>query len=160
MNSINFIKTIRYLFANDATIRSFLRTNDVTTALQSILYSDSEYVSKEDFYSFPGIALRMDDDVSTLRGSDTNTVELEISIVDSVMAKSNSAMINCMNIRDRIKIMLKDNHSIINDQATALGLALKVRDSEWVSSVTYKDKTQGSERLHKIICSIKFIIGD
>ena len=88
------------------------------------------------------------------------TIIVEIIIVESVMAKVGSAAINCMQLKDLIKTLLEDDNEALNTQATVLGDTLKVRDSEWVSAVTYKDKTQGTERLHKIICTMKFIIGD
>jgi hypothetical protein len=160
MNSVTIVEVLRNCIANVPGIRTLLRVSSAANALKVILYTDAEYVGKDDFYSLPGIVLRMDDDASTLRGSDSNTVDVEITIVDSVMAKSGSAAINCMKIRDLLKTLFKDNHIVINNQATALGKTLKVRDSEWVSSVSFKEKTQGTERLHKIICTLKLIVGD
>jgi len=160
MNSVDFIYVVRNLIANDAAIRVLLRATNANAALKSILYTDAEYVSKDAFYSLPGIAIKYDDEASTLRGSDSNTLMVGFEIVDSVMAKVDSAAINCMKIRDALKTLLEDKHTTINAQASTLGRTLKVRDSEWVSSVTFSDKTQGSERLHKIICTMKFISGD
>jgi hypothetical protein len=160
VNTPNLVNAIRNTIAADSSIRALLRCSSKNNALRVIVYSDSEYVGKEDFFSLPGIAVRIDEDASTLRGSDSNTVFVEIAVVDSVNSKVGGAVLNCTQIKDLLKILFRDNHNIINAQALSLGFSLKVRDSEWVSSITYKDKTQGTERLHKIISTVKLIVGD
>ena len=158
MDSVGFIKTIRYVFANDATLRGHLGVTTVAGALKKIIYSDAIFSQKEDFFVYPMIALRLDDEQSTLRGSDSNSPAVTMIIHNP--SKNKNCIITNNRIKDRMKLLIKDNNETFNVQAQLLSLDVKVRDSHWVGAVTYDDKTLGSERLHKIICDCKFIVGD
>jgi hypothetical protein len=152
------MKVWRNLVANDATIRGYLGAVNATEALKWIRYSDTALVQIEDFYQYPCIISKFNEDESTLRGSDSNTPIVITSIYNST--KNDNYAITNMRIRDRLKQLLRDNHEALNSQAVSLSLSLKVRDVTWVGSITYDDKTQGTERLHKIICTQKFIVGE
>lgn len=158
MDSINFTKTLRYYFANDSTLRGYLGASSVNEALRVLIYSDSTFSQKKDFFSYPMISFRIDEEESTLRGSDSNTIPVNIIVHNP--AKNDNCIIINNRIKDRMKILIRDNHEAINAQAVSLGLTLKVRDANWVGAVTYEEKELGTERLHKIICTCNFIVGD
>ena len=158
MDSEDFIQTLRNLLANDATLRTLMGVTTVSNALRAIVYSDAIFSQKVDFFAYPMIAVRLDEDESTLRGSDSNTPSVTIIIHNP--AKNDGCVITLNKIKDRLKLLMKDKHEAFNSQAVLLGHTLKVRDCTWVGATTYDDKTLGSERLHKIICTCNFIVGD
>lgn len=158
MDSVQFIKTLRYLFANDATLRGYLGASTVNEALQVLIYSDGVFSQISDFFRYPMVSFRLDDEESTLRGSDSNSPLLNITVHNP--SARNSCITTNNRIKDRVKLLIRDNNEAINNQAASLGLILKVRDANWVGAVTYEDKELGSERLHKIICTCNFIVGD
>ena len=162
MDSIGLIKTLRYLFANDSTIKSYLGVSTLANALIQIPYQDGILAKRINGEKYPVIALKLDDDESTLRGSDSNTAFVTMVVINYI--NNSVGSINWLEVihklKDKMKLLIRDNHESINTQAIALSLNLKVRDSLWVGGVTYDDKTQGTEDLHKIICTTKFIIGD
>lgn len=158
MNSVNFIESLRTYFANDSEMRSYLGVATAEDAERVLVYSDSIFSQKEDFFTYPMISFRLDEDESTMRGSDSNTPQVNMTIHNP--AKNDGCIITLNRIKDRMKTLIKDNHVAINTQGALLGYVLKVRDSTWVGGITYDDKTLGSERLHKIICTCNFIVGD
>jgi hypothetical protein len=160
MDTVNLIKSLRYLIANDSTLQGATCFNKSTSAemLKVLIYSDGIFASKADFHSYPMLSIRLDDDEDHLRGSDSNTVPITMTIHTPTV--QDGAIIRNNRIKDRLKLLLRDNHEEINSQATALSINLKVRDCQWVGAVTYEDKELGSERLHKIICNVKLILGD
>ena len=159
MDTINLIKTLRYYIANDATIRSYLGTNlTVNNSLKQIIYQDGIFAQKDDRFSYPIITLKLDESEPTIRGCDTNTAFVTIIIHNPI--KHLDPITKNIRLKDRLGLLFRDNNTAINNQATSLGINLKVRDSAWVSAETFDDKSQGTERLHKIICLTKFIVGD
>jgi len=163
MDTIAVIKTLRYLLANNSDIRSYLGTSTVDAALLQIPYQDGIVAQRVNFQSYPVIAMKIDDDdEDVLRGSDSNTIFVTMVVINYI--NNNVGSFNWLEvlhrIKDKMKLLIKDNHETINSQGTALSLNLKIRDAHWVGGVTYDDKTQGTEDLHKIICTTKFIVGD
>ena len=162
MDTINLITTLRNFYANDATLRTYLNANSVANALLQLPYQDGIIAQRNTFQKYPVVTFKIDDEEDLLRGSDSNTVfvtNIVINYINNDIGNYNWLEL-IHRIKDRMKILLKDNHETINSQATALSLSLKVRDSHWVGGLTYSDKVQGTEDLHKIICTTKFVVGD
>ena len=161
MDSLNTIKSIRHLLANDSSIRSILGSTSKQDTLDTrLFYKDSVYAAKIDGYDFPHIAMKLDSDPDSIRGADDNCLYLEIDIVSSVQISG--ASLKNLQIRDSIKKLLNNKHLAVNSTALTFSPAvvLKVRDISWVSGITYDDKEQGSERRHKMICLFKLVVGD
>jgi hypothetical protein len=167
MNTPLVVKSFRYVIANDAILR--LRFKEITEAgmLFRLLYKDASYVSLEDVnsttaeseYKYPAIVFKINDDEDLLRGSDSNTIFVEMTIINSY-ANNASQTVNML-IKDRLKTIMKDKHEILNAQAlSSFSEILKCRDLAWVSAISYDDKTQGTQRLNKITCLLKAIVGD
>lgn len=164
MDTYNLIKTLRYYFAADATMRTLLGVATAQLARAQLRYSDSNLAQVTAQHSFPCITLKIDDDDPIAREIPTNTIYLTATVwCPSVV---NNYAEKCIKLKDRLNYLLKKtavNNVVtnINTQATTLGLtSVKVHDAAWVGAVTYDDKTQGTERLHKIICTARFILGD
>lgn len=160
MNSVTFIKVLRYLIANDATMRNLFGASSVADCVNKrLFYKDATFADKEPQFVYPAITLKLDEDESSLRGSDTNTIFLEITIANDFKTDQYPHTAN-IRLKDRLKELLEDNHEAINAQAISLSEVLHCRDIAWVSAITYDDKTQGTQRLSRIICTIKAIVGD
>lgn len=164
MNSVNIIKALRYTIADDSIIRSLFEVSTRAAALKRVLYKDSVYTSSNaggvKRYVYPQLGFKFNDDNPQIRGADDNSVMLEITIVNKF--KNSSASLVNLQIKDRLKEMLEDGHQTVNAKALTLSpsIVTKVRDISWVSGVAYDDKEQGSERLHKLICNLKLVVGD
>ena len=163
MNTIDLFESVRNYIADDADMRSLLNQTTKANTLKVILFRDGEYISIKDRYQYPAIAIAMADD-DTPEAIASNNVFLHLMPVNTV-ANANCMKVNYM-IKDRLRELLDNKtnddtkHVAINAQALALGLSLKVRGVFWVSASPYEDKEQGSERLHKISCFIKMVVGD
>lgn len=162
MDTFNIIRTLRHYLANDSTLRSLMGSGDADTIRARIVYQDGIFVQKQDFYAYPMISLKLMEDEDSLRGSDSNTVSVMVTVHNPVNNEVNgeNAITANNRIKDRLKLLIRDKHEPINNQGSLLGLTLKVRDASWVGAFPYDDKELGSERLHKIICTCNFIVGD
>jgi len=163
MNTSQVIETLRNYLANQSDIQHWLGVSTAANALKQILYKDCQYVSVDGNYKFPVIALKFDDDADTLLAASNNVV-LELGIVHTV--KGANPMHTCLRLKDHIKDALinKNNNDRkqddINAQGQSLGFDPKIRGLFWVSAITYDDKEQGSERLHRIGCMVRLVVGD
>lgn len=161
MDSINLIKALRYTVANDSDMRTLFGEDTAQAMLDSRLFlKDSFYVSKEGGQDFPALTFKISDDDPLVRGCDDNQVILELTVYNK-WGNTGSATLN-MRAKDRLKLLLEDEHEIINSVALTFAppVTLKVRDVAWVSASSYDDKEQGSERMHKNICFLKLTVGD
>lgn len=163
MDSVAVIKSIRSYLSTDATLRGYFGVASADEAMKRLVMKDGQYAQVTDFYGFPAVAFKLDDDASEAYVP-TNDLLLSLHIVNK-LANSN-CMLTCIQIKDRVKQLLcnksnSDNkHEAINAQGRSLGLDVKIRGIFWVSGLTYDDIEQGSERLHRINCLIKLIVGD
>ena len=164
MDTVDLIQSIRDYLSADSDLRShFTGATTKALMLRRVLYKDAQYVSIKNHFDYPFITLMLDEtDEETFVPS--NKLMLKVSLNNSW--KNAACAETNVRIKDRIKELMANKcntdakHEEINDQATALGLDIKVRELTWVSAVTYDDKEQGSERLHKIICIIQMTVGD
>lgn len=161
MDTINLYKAVRYVIANDDTMRTLFSEVDAAGMIGKRLFAkDSFYVSKDGNQSFPAITIKTSDDEPMLRGCDDNQVLLELTVYNK-WGNEDALTLN-LRAKDRLKLLLEDGHEIINSVALTFAppVTLRVRDVAWVSAASYDDKEQGSERLHKNICFLKLTVGD
>lgn len=161
MDSVNMIKAFRYQVAKDSTMQSlFGESTDTDVLNKRLFYKDSTYVGVPDGYDYPALSFKLDDDEPMIRGCDDNTLMLEATIYNKF--GNDQAQIINLRIKDRLKLILEDQNVAINAQALTFPtpVVLKVRDVAWVSAISFDEKTQGSERLHKNICTLKLTVGD
>lgn len=164
MNSVNLIKTFRYVISDDSSMRTLFEESTQTEMLKRMLFKDAIYASSNEngtqWFEYPHMTFKIEDDEPIIRGCDDNNVFLEITIVNR-FGKNYSAT-SILNIKDRLKELLEDKHEVLNAKALTFSppIILKVRDIAWVSAIMYDDKEQGTERLHKCICNLKLIVGD
>ena len=158
MNTPNLLKTLRYYIGADSSIQTLLGEATAQDTRKHLVMMDAVYVSKDSGYSYPRIGLLVDDDAPRMRGCDDNTVDLFLDIANKY-ANADCALVN-LKLKDRLKDLIDEKHADINDQAVTLSLSLKLRGIFWVSGVTYNDKTQGSERLHRYNCQFVLTVGD
>jgi hypothetical protein len=163
MNTVNLIKALRYTIANDATVMGYLGKSTAADALTRLGIKHGFYMQKDGQYTLPAIAILVNDDEDR-EFIPVSELFVKFTIVNKF--ENPDAMMKCIQMKDRLKDLLcnKKNddtkHESINTQASTLGFTLKVRDSRWVSGITYDDQEQGSQRLHKIDCVIKMVVGD
>lgn len=163
MDTVNVIKTFRYYFSNNLDIQNYLGVNSAEDARKQIVYSDTLVVQKDGLYRYPVIVLRMDEDEALRKNLPTNTVLLDIEIY--IPSKMNSFLITLNRIKDKLRYLIRktavyNSVTQINDQASTLGIDIKLHDSDWAGAVSYNEKTQGTERLHIIKCTARLILGD
>lgn len=163
MNSVEFIKTLRYYISNDATIRTLIGASDAEDARKYIRYVAGQQVNIEGGYKFPAIIVHFDEDSPMARGIPTNTVFTVFEIW--IPTKTNGGLSVINNIKDRLRMLFKETCETtivenIVQQAVTLGISLRLHDASWVGAVARDDKTQGSERLHAIICTTSQVLGD
>jgi len=162
MDSVNLIRAVRTVVANDSIIRTALGSNSAATALSTQLFHKDGLYSRKSTqeYVYPHIAFKLDSDSPAIKGADDNAVMLFADIVN--MPNKADFISNCYKCMDRLKTLLVDKPNVLNNIALTFSPAvvLKVRDVSWVSGTTYDDKEQGSERKHRIICMLKMVVGD
>ena len=163
MNSSQIIGTFRYFWASDATLQSYLEATSRDEALKQILAKDASYMSLKDGYKYPGLAVRLIDDYDDARIPSNNEF-LEVMLINDV--KKSNSLLTIYNIKDRIKEMTIDRingHAKLdnlNAQGQSLGFDTKIRGVFWVSASPYDEKEQGSERLQRLTCLMRLIVGD
>ena len=162
MDSVNLIRAVRTVVANDLIIRTALGSNSAATALSTQLFHKDGLYSRKSTqeYVYPHIAFKLDSDSPAIKGADDNAVMLFADIVN--MPNKADFISNCYKCMDRLKTLLVDKPNVLNNIALTFSppVVLKVRDVSWVSGTTYDDKEQGSERKHRIICMLKMVVGD
>ena len=167
MDSIAVIAALRYYWSNDSTLQTLLGVSTQAEALKRIVMKDAQYVNMKsdtaDQYPLPAITLKLDDEEETV-GVPSNEEYIEAIIYNSTY--NANCIYDNIRIKDRLKTITAekksgdDFHSNINAQGQALALDPKVRGVFWVSASTYDDKEQGTQRLHRIICVLRMIVGD
>ena len=168
MDSISLLRAVREVIADDPEIRTQMESSDATDMLANrLFYKDGVYARKAtEEFQYPHLTFKLDRDDAQLRGADDNSLFLEINIVSIV---DNSYYIIKLNrIADRLNLMFSDKDGVnapgaLNAKALTFSpdpVNLKVRYVDWVSGISHDDKEQGSERRHKIICLLKFTVGD
>jgi len=159
MNTPLFVKSLRNVIADDSTMRTLIgETTSANMLNKRLFYKDATFSEIEGNFAYPAILIKTDDDDPTERGIDTNTLMIELTIINKFGADG-AQMLN-MQIKDRLKILLHEKHELLNNRAKLFSATLHCRDLAWVSAITYDDKTQGTQRLHRNICTMKAIVGD
>jgi hypothetical protein len=156
---------VRNYIANDASFRTVANMASAVAALKRILCKDTSTISVTDFYTYPGISLKLDDEY-TREAIPSNNQLLQLMIVNSV--KNSDALMTIHRMKDRLRDLFDDRsnkpehkrHTFLTAQASTLGYDVKFRGTYWVNAWTYDDIEQGSERLHRIICLVRLVIGE
>lgn len=164
MNTVAVIASIRDYIAEDASIQSLFSENDKPGTLQRIMYKDSTYINIEDFYEYPAITMKIDDDDPPISIPANNHL-LQLMVINKI--NNDNCMLTCVEIKDRLKNLLVNTanqndgkHVNINVQGVALGYDPKIRDVRWVSATTYDDVEQSTEKLHRIVCLLTLHVGE
>ena len=168
MDSVALLSAVRYYLSTDATLRNSNHLNASTEAAarNKILIKDGTTVSIDGSYSFPIICLKLNDGEAVALPTNEEFLELMIINTTKGSAVNQYPLTICTRIKDRLKYLMAnkcssdDKHVSINVQGQLLGTNPKVRGMFWVSALTYDDKEQGSERLHRINCVVQMIVGD
>jgi len=163
MNTVNLIKAVRYVLANDTIFMGYLGKTTAADALTRIGIKHGFYMNKSGLYSLPAVVMLINEE-DVKEYVKANDLLVKFTLVNNF--DESNAMMVLIQMKDRLIDLLcnkcnsDSKHEVINSQAATLGFALKVRDVHRVSVLTYDDQEQGSQRLHKIDCIIEMIVGD
>jgi len=164
MNTVAVIASLRDYIAEDSSMQALLSESTKAGTLRRVVYKDSTYINIEDFYGYPAITMKIDDDDPPMSIPANNHI-LQLMVINKIT--NNNCMLTCVEIKDRLKNLLvntcnqSDNkHVSINAQGAALGYDPKIRDLRWVSATTYDDIEQGTEKLHRIMCLLHLHVGE